>query len=220
MLPNLWRAALRAARALARPVVLAGAAAVASAGGAAAHGEIYFQVGAERVQPGAEVEVRGDLDAGEAFEITLVSKTDGARRVIATVPAFEEGHFQTYVVIPADTSTGEYLVEAAYDLTVVRAQLTVAGPAIVAGQDQNVGEPEHEGFGAPSASGSGSGAGEFAAAPSAGLAATAASDAGAAPVRGRRDALEGLGIVAIAGVLAVALVGGLRVLRKSGRPGA
>ena len=49
-------------------------------GPAAAHGELFFQLGAERVQPGGTVELRADLGAGEAFDVTLISKPGVARR--------------------------------------------------------------------------------------------------------------------------------------------
>ena len=108
----------------------------------AAHGETFFQLGAERVQPGGSVEVRADLGAGEAFDLTLIGRGDGARRFLATLAATEEGHLQTYLTIPADVAAGEYLVEIAYDVTVLRAPLTVAGAPIAGEEGQLPGQDE------------------------------------------------------------------------------
>jgi hypothetical protein len=137
------RAARRAARSVvSRPevvrrprrvmiaLVLAASAAALASTSAVAHGELFFQLGAERVQPGGTVEIRADLGAGEAFDVTLISKADGGRRFIATLPAAEEGHLQSFLTIPANVPAGDYLVEVAFDLTVLRTSLTVAGSPV------------------------------------------------------------------------------------------
>lgn len=214
---SLERAVRRAARsAVTRAAVRLGAGAVAalalafSAGSVAAHGETYLQLGSERIQPGGQIEVRADLGAGDAFEATLISKADGSRRILGTLPATEEGHLQTYLTIPADVPAGDYLVELAYDLTVLRAPLTVAGAPITGGEDgQQPGQDD--GFGAaPSMTG-----GALPAAPSAG---PIASGEAPASVRGRRDGIEGLAIVAIAGGAAAGLLAVIRFVRRPSRP--
>jgi hypothetical protein len=130
------RAALRVARS-----VLSAAAAVAivvlsAVGPAAAHGELLFQVGPERVAPGGVIEVRGDFGAGDSVEIVMISRADDARRSIATVVDFEEGHFQSYLTVPVDLPAGDYVVEAVSETITMRAQLTVAGVAIAAGGER------------------------------------------------------------------------------------
>lgn len=119
-------------------VVLSAAAAVAivvlsAVMPVAAHGELLFQVGPERVAPGGVIEVRGDFGAGDSVEIVMVSRADDARRSIATVADFEEGHFQSYLTVPADVPAGDYVVEAVSETITMRAQLTVAGAAIAGG---------------------------------------------------------------------------------------
>jgi hypothetical protein len=123
------RAALRAARRFLSAAALAAAIGILGAHPVAAHGELIFQLGSERVAPGGVVEVRGDLGAGSTVEIVVISKADGTRRSIATLTDFEEGHFQDYVTIPADLPAGDYLVEAGTESIAVRAPLTVAGSA-------------------------------------------------------------------------------------------
>jgi hypothetical protein len=183
-------------------------------GGALGHGELFFQLGAERIQPGGQVEIRADLGAGDAFEVTLVAKADGGRRILGTIPATEEGHLQTYLMIPADVPAGDYLVELAYDLTVLRAPLTVAGAPIDPGEGgQQPGQDD--GFGAPSPSGGG------AAVPVVpGSSIVPASDGSS--VRGTRSAADGLLAVVLAGGGAAVLLATLRILgarrRRTGQP--
>jgi hypothetical protein len=185
------------------------------AGTALAHGETFFQLGAERIQPGGQVEIRADLGAGDAFEVTLVAKADGGRRILGTIPATDEGHLQAYLTIPADVPAGDYLVELAYDLTVLRAPLTVAGAPIGSGEE---GQPpgQDDGFAAPSSSG-GAAAGPVT--PGSGSIAPAG---GPSSVRGTRSAGDGLVALVLAGGGAVALLVALRVLgarrRRPGRP--
>ena len=174
---------------------------------AVAHGERTIELGSDRVQPGGAVEVRADLGSGEMFEIALISKDDGSRRVISTVPATEDGHFHGYVTVPADVLPGDYLVEASADLAVARVQLTVAGAPIADGLG---GGPEREGFAPAVASQGGAGAGEPSAR-SAGGAAPAAS--ATAP----RDGVQGLAIMASAGLVAIVLVTGLRLGHRASR---
>ena len=112
-----------------------------SAVAAAGHGELVLQLGAERIQPGGTIEVRGDLGSGEAFQVALISKADGSRRAIATIPAVDEGHFQSFVTVPADLPSGDYLIEVAVDLVVMRAPLTVTGVPIA---PDGGGRPEQE----------------------------------------------------------------------------
>ena len=121
----------------------------------AAHEELLLQLSAERIQPGGTVEVRGDLGAGESFEVALIAQADGSRRVIATIPAIEEGHFQSFVVVPADMPAGDYLIEVAVDLTAVRAPLTIAGSPI--GAEGGEGPEQEEGLVQPLPSGFGGG---------------------------------------------------------------
>lgn len=102
----------------------------------AAHGELLFQVGPERVAPGGVIEVRGDFGAGDSVEIVMISKADEARRSIATVVDFEEGHFQSYVTVPADLPAGDYVVEAVSETITMRAQLRVAGVLILPGGER------------------------------------------------------------------------------------
>jgi hypothetical protein len=127
------RAALRAARRFLTASAIAAVIAIPGGVPVAAHGELVFQLGAERAAPGDVVEVRGDLGAGSTVEIVLISTADGTRHSIATLTDFEEGHFQAYVTIPADQPAGDYLVEAGTESIAVRAPLTIAGFAAVEG---------------------------------------------------------------------------------------
>jgi hypothetical protein len=119
-----------------------------------AHGELIFQLGAERIEPGGSVEIRGDVGAGTSVEIVLIGKSDGSRRSLGTLADFEDGHFQGYVTIPADVAVGEYLLEAGTESIAVRAPLVVAGAAIVGGgerpgQDEPLVAPMPSGLGGP-----------------------------------------------------------------------
>jgi hypothetical protein len=178
----------------------------------AAHGESFFQLGAERIEPGGQVEVRADLGAGDRFEVTLISKADGSRRTLGTFPATEEGHLQTWLTIPVDVPAGDYLVELAYDLTVLRAPLTVAGSPLPGGDEGQL-PGQDDGFGPP-ASGSGAPGGPIAAQPSPGPAAPEDGEG----VRGRRDGIDGPVSVGIALLAAVALLGVLRLSGWRRRP--
>lgn len=168
---------------------------------AAAHGELILQLGAERIQPGGAIEVRGDLGMGERFQIALISKADGSRRPIATIPATEEGHFQSYVTVPADVTPGDYLVEASFDLVVVRAPLTVAGTPVEAGGE---GLDQADGLLLPMPSG--------AAAPA--VSAPSAVAPGDTTGRVGRSPVDGLIVVMAAIVGAGLLVGGMRLARR------
>lgn len=130
------RAAHRAARRFLAAAAIAAAFWIPSAVPAAAHGELVFQLGAERVAPGDVVEVRGDLGVGTSVDIVLISKSDGSRRLLASLTDFEEGHFQDYVTIPADVVAGDYLIEAGTDSIAARAPLTIAGFAVNAGGER------------------------------------------------------------------------------------
>ena len=176
-----------------------------------AHGELILQLGAERIQPGGAIEVRGDLGSGEQFEIALISKANGSRRWIATIPATEEGHFQSHVVVPADVPEGDYLVEASFDLAVVRAPLTVAGTPINPGEGGE-GPDRADSLAVPLPSGFRQDG-------------TSAGGSGAAGTRGGRSPADGLLVVGAAIAAAAALIGSLRLVgrRRSaasgGRPG-
>jgi hypothetical protein len=214
------RAVLRAARHAVRAFLLSPAFAVVLAGGATAHGQFMLQLGAERVQPGGAIEVRGDLGAGEAFEVALIAKADGGRRLIATIPATEEGHFLTYVTVPSDVPVGDYLLEVAVDLSVIRAPLTVAGSPITG----EVGDgPDHaDPLNQPMSSGLGSGNGAGAGAPAAGPRGSGATTTGGpsqAATRVGRSPIDGALVVGLAALASIALVGGIRLIgrRRSAR---
>lgn len=199
------RAALRAARLFIFGAAAGAAALAAALIGAqpvAAHGELILQLGAERVQPGGSVEVRGDLGAGESFEVALIAKADGSRRVITTIPATEEGHFQTYVTIPTDVPTGEYLLEVAVDVVVVRAPLTVAGGPV--GGDGGAQPEQEEGLIAPLPSGFGVAAGAASLQPAGTATEPVANQSG-------RSLIDGVLVVAVALGAAIALVVGMRL---------
>ena len=171
----------------------------------AAHDDVLLQLSAERIQPGGTVEVRGDLGAGESFEVALIAQTDGSRRVIATIPAIEEGHFQAFVVVPANTSAGDYLVEVAVDLTAVRASLTIAGSPI--GAEGGEGPEQEEGLVQPLPSGFG---GREPASAAPGVEATESNSA-----RIDRPSFDGAVVIGAAGILAAAaLLGGLRLRKR------
>jgi hypothetical protein len=106
------------------------------------HGELIFQLGAERAAPGDVLEVRGDVGAGSTVEIVLISKSDGLRRSIATLTDYEEGHFQGFVTIPPEVTAGDYLVEATTESISMGAPLTVIGyPAGEGGERPDQAEP-------------------------------------------------------------------------------
>ncbi|MEO5939914.1 MAG: hypothetical protein ABIZ72_03190 [Candidatus Limnocylindrales bacterium] len=174
----------------------------------AAHDDVLLQLSAERIQPGGTVEVRGDLGVGESFDIVLISEADGSRRVIASISATEEGHFQSFVVVPADVSAGDYLVEVAVDLTTVRAPLTVAGsPIDAAGGD---GPEQEEGLVQPLPSGFGGGR------PASAAPVIDATEPGSTGVD--RSSIDEAVVIGLGGLLAVTLLGGLRLhtRRRSG----
>jgi hypothetical protein len=218
------RAVLRAARHAVRAFLLSPAFAVVLAGGATAHGQFILQLGAERVQPGGAIEVRGDLGVGEAFEVALIAKADGGRRLIATIPATEEGHFLTYVTVPSDVPVGDYLLEVAVDLSVIRAPLTVAGSPITGevGDGPDHADPLIQPMSSRLGGGTGTGAGA-AVAPGAGGGAAAAAGASAGPAAGgaipvstrtRRSPIDGALVVGLAALASIALVGGLRIIGR------
>ena len=165
-----------------------------------AHGELTLELGAERIQPGGSIEVRGDLGNGEAFDVSLIAKADGSRRMIATIPAIEEGHFQAFVTIPADVAVGDYLVEVAVGVSVVRAPLTVAGSPVDGGD--GAGPEQEEGLLQPLPSGFGTGAGVVA--PSARPA-----DSSAAGNQGGRASIGGVAVLAVAVIAAVGILAGI-----------
>ena len=177
------------------------------AGSARAHGALILQLGADRIQPGAAIEVRGDLGTGDRFEVALIAKADGSRRVIGTIPAIDEGHFQAYVTIPSDVVPGDYLLEVAVDLIVARAPLAVAGSPVDGGAPDG---PDHADPLLQPMPGSSTGSG------GAGAGGGAVSPAPAAPasVRNGRSPLDGVVIVvaAIGGAAALAVA-----LRLTGR---
>ena len=189
-----------AARSLALAVVLG--AVVAEP--VAAHRELYLQLGAERAQPGAAIEIRADLAAGDAFDVTLVSRADGARRFVTTLPAIDEGHLQTYLTLPADVAAGDYLVEVAFDATVMRTPLTVAGAPIIEGGGEQPGRDEP--IGQPGALASAVTVGPL---PGGGR---AAADVPRSPV-------DGVLILVVAAVASGAAVAALRLLGRRGRKG-
>jgi hypothetical protein len=184
---------------------------LSSGGPVSAHGELTLQLGTERIQPGGAIEVRGDLGSGESFEVALISMDDGSRRAIATIPAIEEGHFQSYVTIPPDISTGGYLVEVAAGVAVAQAPLTVAGSPVddaggrVPGQDEGLIQPVPSGFGA--GTGVGAGADNASIGPGASSATGDTTQPATTPGRSR---LDGLVVMAIAVLVAVSTLGGLR----------
>lgn len=146
------RAALRAARLFLGPALAAAILGLVTVAPAIAHGELIFQLGAERIEPGGSVEIRGDIGVGTSVEIVLIGKADGSRRSLGTLGDFEDGHFQGYVTIPADVAVGEYLLEAGTESIAVRAPLVVAGSAVVEGGDR---PGQDEPFVAPMPSGLG-----------------------------------------------------------------
>jgi hypothetical protein len=119
-----------------------------------AHGEETLELGAERVQPGGSVEVRGDLGTGGRFGVALISKEDGSRWSLGTIAAVEEGHFDGYVTLPPDLPMGDYLVEVtaaeAVDPATARAPIVIVGSAIGPGGER---PDQAEGLPGPSTSG-------------------------------------------------------------------
>jgi hypothetical protein len=210
--PIIRRAARRAARLIVSAAV-ASAIVLWSAAPVAAPGELILQLSAERIQPGATIEVRGDLGTGEAFEVALVAKADGSRRLIGTITTVDEGHFQSYVTIPADAIPGDYLFEVAADLTVVRAPLTIAGSPIDPGGGGD-GPDRGDGLIVPLPSGFGAGGGANASNPTAPF----SPSGGSGSTRAGRSPIDGALVVGGAALLAIALLGVLRltVRRRSG----
>lgn len=172
----------------------------------AAHGELTLELGAERVQPGGSIEVRGDLGSGEAFEVSLIASADGSRRVIATIPTIDEGHFQSYVTVPADLAGGDYLVEVAVGLSVARAPLVVAGPPVDGGG--GAGPEQEEGLVQPMPSGFGVGPGVVARGPN-------PADSSAATNQG--DRYSNVAVLAAALIAAAGIAVGLRIVRRARR---
>ena len=206
------RAALRAARRSSLSAAVAVVRSITGSAQVAAHGQLILELGADRIQPGAAVEVRGDLGSGEQFEIALISKVDGSRRPIGIVPATDEGHFQSYVTVPADVTPGDYLVEASFDLLVVRAPLTVAGAPIEAGGE---GPDQADGLVLPMPS---TARAPAASAPGGAVAPGDGVTPGGATGRVGRSPLDGVIVVAAAIAGAGLLLGGLRLVRHRRGP--
>jgi hypothetical protein len=218
---NAARAARRAARRLLPARVVVGVAvlvllvAFACVPTLKAHGELLLQLGAERVQPGGALEVRGDLGTGEAFEVALIAKADGSRRVIATIAAIEEGHFQTYVTVPGDVVPGDYLVEVAVDLSVVRAPLTVFGSPITG--EEGGGPDRGEGLVQPMPSGVSKAVGGGADSGVIGGSGGPPADGDAISSRAGRSPLDGAVVLGVAAVIAAGLLVGMRLIGRRRR---
>jgi hypothetical protein len=165
-----------------------------ASGSVLGHGELILQLGSERIQPGGTLGIRGDLGVGEQFQVALISARDGSRRVLGVIPAVDEGHFDTNMVIPADVAAGDYLVEAGVDALAMRAPLTIAGPAIVGegGEGPDRADPLSPVGSVPAAN------------VSSGSSTTPSS-------AGRGTPLEGVGAVVLAGLGGLVLLGALRV---------
>jgi hypothetical protein len=176
-----------------------------------AHGEETLELGAERVQPGGSVEVRGDLGAGQRFAVSLISRIDGSRRAIATIAATEEGHFDAYVTVPPDLRAGDYVLEVTAqevaDPAAARAPIAIVGSPV---ESEGERPDQAEGLLGPAASGIT--VGEPAAAgarPSRSASVTQPTDSAAA-----QEPLSGLALAGgVVGILALVALGGAIVRR-------
>jgi hypothetical protein len=134
-----------------RGVVSSGVAAVwlfASVTGVIAHGGTpTLQLGVEVVHPGGTLEINGDMTTEGSVRLTLVADadadTDAAQRDLGTASADGVGHFQVFVPIPPDLSTGAYHVVATGSFDRAEAPILLVGPALAPGEDgQQPGQDE------------------------------------------------------------------------------
>jgi hypothetical protein len=123
-----------------------------STGGVAAHGGVpTLQLGSERINPGATIELLGDMTTEGAVELRLVSGT--TVRSLGNAVADHEGHFQVFVIVPLDIPTGSYTVLAESDIERTSAPLVVAGLPIGGEEGQLPGQDEARAGVLPVASG-------------------------------------------------------------------
>jgi hypothetical protein len=109
---------------------------VALTASAAAHGGVAtLQLGTERANPGATIEVIGDMTTAGQVVLTVVSAIDGAAREVATVVSDEDGHFQAFVTLPTDVPGGQATVVASIGQDVVGAQVVIAGSPVASGEE-------------------------------------------------------------------------------------
>jgi hypothetical protein len=107
----------------------------------AAHGGVpTLQLGAERVNPGATLELLGDMTTEGAVELRLVAGT--TVRSLGNAVADYEGHFQVFVIVPVDIPTGGYTVQAESAVERASAPLVVAGSPIGGEEGQLPGQDE------------------------------------------------------------------------------
>ncbi len=108
-----------------------------------AHGGVAtLQLGAERVGPGGTIEVFGDMTSEGRVVLTLIAASDGATRPLATLVTTDDGHFQAFLVLPADLPGGIYSVAAGNGVDLARAPLVIAGPAAAGEEGQLPGQDE------------------------------------------------------------------------------
>lgn len=103
---------------------------------AAAHdGSPRLQLGADRVNPGGTLEVIGDLKTEGAVEVALATGEGGAARLLGTIWADHDGHFQAFVTVPADVSTGSYSLWVRSGVEEATVVISVAGSPVLAGDE-------------------------------------------------------------------------------------
>lgn len=101
-----------------------------------AHGGVAtLQLSSERTNPGATIEVIGDMTTDGSVILTLIAAGDGAVRPLATLLVVDDGHFQAFVELPSDLPGGSYTVTAANGLDFASAPLVITGPAVAGGEE-------------------------------------------------------------------------------------
>lgn len=120
--------------------------------GVQAHGGVpALQLGAERISPGGTIELLGDMTTEGTVDLRLVAGT--TVRSLGTADADYEGHFQVFVIVPADIPTGTYTVHAESAVERASAPLVVAGAPIGGEEGQLPGQDEARAGVLPGASG-------------------------------------------------------------------
>jgi hypothetical protein len=118
------------------------------------HGGVpTLQVTAERVHPGGTLDLLGDMTTEGPVDIQLVAPAEADVWSLGSVEADYEGHFRSFLIVPADVPVGEYRVRAQMATEQATTSIVVAGPPIAGEDGQLPGQDEAFAGAAASAAG-------------------------------------------------------------------
>jgi len=93
-------------------------------------GETFFIADPSLVAPGGAVGVRADLLTSGPVRLSLVG-TDGTRLEAGVIEQTEDGHFEVFLEIPTDLSTGHWTLLAEVDgVAIASTVIEVAGAPV------------------------------------------------------------------------------------------